>query len=184
MPAARAEMILSELEGAVLAMVWREGPVTPYALRKMARESRSPHLSASAGSIYPLVERLEARGLVDGEAFIQGRREGTAYRITRAGLTELRAWIAMPGSAVASGAIVDPARTRLTMLSALPPRKRREVIADLIRALEDDLEDVSAARSRFESLDDPFALAAWRGDLLVQRARLKWLREVEKQMLR
>ena len=30
-----------------------------------------------------------------------------------------------------------------------------------------------------ESSDNPFALTAWRGDMLVQRARLKWLREVE-----
>jgi DNA-binding PadR family transcriptional regulator len=183
MPPARAESTLSELEGAVLAMVWREGPVTPYALRKLARASRSPHLSTSTGSIYPLVERLEARGLIEGEATFQGKREGTGYRITRTGLAELRAWIACPASAVASGALVDPIRTRLTMLSALPPGRRRAVVAHMRRALEDDLEDVSARRPEFESLEDPYALAAWRGDLLVQRARLRWLREVEGQML-
>ncbi len=175
----KANLSLSELEGAVLSMVWRDGPVTPYALRKLAHESRSPQLSTSAGSMYPLVERLVERGLIDGEAFIQGKREGTAYRITKIGLAELRAWIAAPANTVASGALVDPIRTRLMMLNALPRQKQREVIENLRRALEDDLEDVMAKREEFELLDDPHALAAWRGDLLVQRARLKWLKEVE-----
>jgi len=148
-------------------------------MRKRARESRSPHLSTSAGAIYPLVERLEARGLIAGEAVTQGRRAGTAYRVTRTGLARLRAWIAGPARAVASGALVDPIRSRLMMLGALPAGQRREVVARLIRALEDDIEGVMARRAEFESLDDPYALDAWRGDLLVQRARLKWLKEVE-----
>lgn len=179
MTAAPARSVLSELEGAVLSMVWRDGPITPYALRKLARESRSPHLSTSAGSIYPVVERLEARGLVTGESIVQGRRHGTGYGLTRSGLVELRAWIAAPASRIASGALVDPIRARLMMLRALPPKQQRAVVERLRRGLEDDLEEVRAKRAEFESLNDPCAVAAWRGDLLVQRARLKWLREVE-----
>lgn len=164
-------------------MVWYDGPVTPYAVRRLARESRSPHLSTSAGSMYPLIERLEKRGFVAGEPLIRGKREGTAYRITKEGLAELRAWIAKPAREIASGALVDPIRTRMMMLGALPPNKRREVVAALRRALEEDLEDVMTKRKEFESSDSPYALAAWRGDLLVQRARLKWLKDVERDLL-
>ena len=173
---------LSELEGAVLAMVWREGPATPYLLRKLARASRSPQLSSSAGSIYPLVERLAERGLIEGEAFTHGKREGTAYSITREGLGQLRAWISKPTSERASEALVDPIRTRLMMLGALPPGQRRRVIANFRRALEDDLKEVTSKRTEFASLHDPYAVAAWRGDLLVQRARLQWVREVEQRL--
>ncbi len=67
------------------------------------------------------------------------------------------------------------------MLSALPPRKQRKVLAGLLQALQDDVKALLAKRHEFESLNDPYAVAAWRGDLLVQRARLKWLREVDGQ---
>ncbi len=183
MTSTNANLDLSELAGAVLAMIWRDGPVTPYALRKRAQDSRSPHLSTSAGSIYPLILRLAEQNLIAGQPFVQGKREGTAYTITKIGLKHLRAWIAKPATEVASGALVDPIRTRLFMLNALPPKQRPAVITKLRQALENDLAELMQLGKELKSRPaEPTILAAWRGDLLVQRARLQWLREVEQQL--
>ncbi|HZE88705.1 MAG TPA: PadR family transcriptional regulator, partial [Verrucomicrobiae bacterium] len=70
----RARKGLSELEGATLGVVWSEQPCTPYAIRRVFQTSPSPFWSGSAGAIYPLVERLETRGLVRAEATMTGRR--------------------------------------------------------------------------------------------------------------
>ncbi len=161
----------------MLGAVWRWGPLTPYALRKMARESRSPHLSSSAGSVYGLVERLDRSGLIEGEAFTQGEREGVEYRITPEGKRSLRAWIKAPGCA--TGALTDPVRSRVQIIGALPTRERKPALRRIREELERDLQAVEASRGRAESIDDPHLLSAWRGDLLVQRARLEWVREIE-----
>ena len=47
----------TELEAAVLGVVWQDGPCTPYAIRQHFLESPAPRWSGSAGAIYPLVRR-------------------------------------------------------------------------------------------------------------------------------
>ena len=54
----------SELEGAVLGVIWQEGPCTAYTIRKQFVASPSPQWSGSAGAIYPLVRRLEKKRLL------------------------------------------------------------------------------------------------------------------------
>jgi DNA-binding PadR family transcriptional regulator len=67
---------LSEMEGCVLALIWSGGPLMPYAIRQVFRKSPSPQWSGSAGSIYPLVDRLERRALIRSAAAGVAARAG------------------------------------------------------------------------------------------------------------
>jgi hypothetical protein len=46
---------LSELEAAVLGLVWSDGPCTAYAVRRTVQNSLSTQWSGSAGAVYPVV---------------------------------------------------------------------------------------------------------------------------------
>src|SRR5215472_1216720 len=87
---------LSELEGVVLGILWREGPRTAYAIRQVFLRSSSPQWASSAGTIYPLVQRLEKRSLIRSEPRPTGRRQARRYMLTPAGKRMLGRWIGPP----------------------------------------------------------------------------------------
>ena len=62
--------VLSELEGVCLGLVRKHEPCTAYRVRQELKAAPSSHWHASAGSVYPLLARLEDRGgrdfVVDG----------------------------------------------------------------------------------------------------------------------
>ncbi len=55
---------LSELEGVSLGIVYKRQACTAYRVRSELKEAPSSHWRASAGSVYPLLNRLEANGLL------------------------------------------------------------------------------------------------------------------------
>lgn len=110
---------LTELEGAALGVVARDGPCTAYSVKEVFRASPSDFWSGSAGSIYPLMKRLEDRGLLISESSSTGRRGSQLYRVTRGGRAAFRRWLTDVERATAIG--FDPLRTRMVFLSALSP---------------------------------------------------------------
>jgi DNA-binding PadR family transcriptional regulator len=169
---------LSELEACVLGLVWIEGPCTPYRVQQILRSSPSPHWSGSAGAVYPLFKRLERRGLIRARAVRQGRRAGRHCRLSPAGLEALRAWLGPPLPDWIAGLPIDPLRTRLRFLAALPPRRRMESVAAAREAVARNVATIRADCRRLAREDDPFEYAMARGGLRVARARLAWLDEV------
>lgn len=115
----------SELECFVLGLIWQIGPASPYELRRHMQSSPSTQWSASAGAIYPLVQRLQRAGLLASEAKRDGKRRRREYRITSKGLAVLRAWIGPPIGAEAVTVAHDPLRSRARFLEALPEADRR-----------------------------------------------------------
>ena len=115
----------SDLEGVVLGLVWADGPCTAYSVRRTVQSSLTAQWSGSAGAIYPAVARLEQRGWIRGQAAATGRRPSRTLEITKAGLEALRTWVGPPLDELGAGIPVDPLRTRLRFLGALPPRRRR-----------------------------------------------------------
>ena len=81
---------------AVLGMLSIE-PMSGYDMKKFAGESIGHFWSESYGQLYPTLRELERGGLVAMET---ERREGgtdrKVYRLTEAGLEELRRWIVRP----------------------------------------------------------------------------------------
>ena len=51
--------VLSELEGVCLGLVRKHEPCTAYRVRQELKAAPSSHWQASAGSVYPLLTRLE-----------------------------------------------------------------------------------------------------------------------------
>lgn len=130
------ERALTELEGAALGVVLRDGPCTSYAVKELFRASPSDFWSGSAGAIYPLMQRLEKRGLVASVPGSTGRRGRKDYRITAAGRRAFRRWLTDAERAAGMG--FDPLRTRLVFFDQLTPQARatfHDAVVDAMEAL-------------------------------------------------
>ncbi len=169
----------TELEAAVLGVVWQEGPCTPYAIRQHFLESPAPRFSGSAGAIYPLVRRLETRGLVRSTPSARGRRAQRDFRITRLGGTALKRWVRAP-MALGDGTLIhDPLRTRMLFLSALPREEALSFVSDALVVLRRTLQHSQKDCRENAIRQNQFAHFAARNALLVTRARVNWLVEVQ-----
>ena len=126
---------LTELEGAVLGAVQRDGPCTPYSIKVLFRKSPSEFWSGSAGAIYPLMRRLEQRGLLASERASTGKRGHRNYRATALGKRAFTRWMTDSEQAVGMG--YDPLRTRLVFLKQLTPGARANFIATVSAALDE-----------------------------------------------
>jgi DNA-binding PadR family transcriptional regulator len=136
---------LTELEGAVLGAVVRDGPCTSYAVTELFRVSPSEFWSGSAGSIYPLMKRLEERGFVVSESGSTGRRSHRTYRATTKGRRAFVGWMTDAERSAAMG--FDPLRTRLVFVRQLSARARAEFCAG-VRAALDEVEAPSPRDDR------------------------------------
>ena len=85
----------------------------------MLIDSPSSHWSGSAGAVYPVLERLEARGLVRSRRADTGDREGWSCALTPAGRAALQAWLGPPFGPDVLALEADPLRTRAHFLGAL-----------------------------------------------------------------
>lgn len=171
------ERRLSELECFVLGLVWRHGPVSAYGVRRHLTASPSTQWSGSAGAIYPLVRRLERRGLLKSSAVRRGRRRGREYVITERGLRALRAWIGPPLGAEAVTVAYDPLRSRARFLGALSAAERRAWVAAALEGLEEVARRVRAWEEAYGAGDEWARLVTRNGELDV-RTRAAWVREV------
>jgi len=134
---------LSELEGCVLGCLWKRGASTPYAVRRLFLDSPSSHWSGSAGAVYPVLERLENRGLVAATHAPRGERQAWTYALTAAGRRRFRAWLEPPFAAELVSVPPDPLRTRLSFLGVLGPAQRRRFLARAVAALRREFETLA-----------------------------------------
>jgi DNA-binding PadR family transcriptional regulator len=168
---------LTELEGAVLGTLRQHAPCTPYRIRRVFLDSPSPYWSGSAGAIYPLMLRLERRGLIRSKPDAAGRREGRAYTLTAAGTHAIRQWLAPPWLPIVTGVPADPLRTRVSVLDALSPSARARFFREAIAAIDRDIREHRDDRKRGRHAGQPFEAAVARGALAMLRARRRWLAE-------
>ncbi len=129
---------LTELEGAVLATITERGPMTAYGLKEVFRRSPSGFWSGSAGAVYPLVKRLEARGLLTSAETSASKRPKREFTISPEGRRLMQAWIADVTQATNLG--YDPLRTR-AQFSHLLDQRQRNAFFD---AVEDKIMDAPA----------------------------------------
>lgn len=122
---------LTDLEGAALAVIARDGAMTAYALAREFAASPARFWSGSAGAIYPLTARLERRGLLSGMPGARGRRSSTAYSITPDGRRALEAWLLDVDRAADMG--FDPLRTRLPFLTLVAAAERAPFLEAVAR---------------------------------------------------
>src|SRR5580704_18282038 len=135
---------LSEIEGCVLGLLSVEGPATPYAIRKVFLDSPSPQWSGSAGTIYPLIERLLREQLIRSKLCLTGKRRGHQISLTPAGSRTLRLWFSLPIPEWVAGVPPDPLRTRIRFLSAVGNKLRQQFLQDAFRRTQAHLAAIEA----------------------------------------
>lgn len=168
---------LTELDYCVLGVIWRDGPMSSYAVRKVFHDSTTAAWSSSSGSIYPSIRRLIEAGLVTGGA-PQDRRKTRVVNITGAGYDRLQDWLrdVRPDLGTATP---DPIRTRVQFLTALRTEERDAFVAAARRVSEAAVRELEAhavesAANSNNSLDVLCTVGAMRE----VQARLSWLHEV------
>lgn len=168
---------ITELEGVVLGIVRSLQPCTAYAVRRRIQASPSTHWSASAGSIYPLLARLEDAGLVEALADPTDGRGRRLMTLTRKGKTALRGWILEAGKPEVAANVSDALRTRTFFLDALSPTERRRVVESALLSAETFRANTEAYRHSLAEEKGIRMLAALGGEYAAE-ARVRWLREL------
>jgi DNA-binding PadR family transcriptional regulator len=171
---------LSELEGVVLGMLWSMGPQTAYSIRQIFLKSPSPHWATSAGTIYPLMKRLQQRGLIRSERHATGRREGLMYTLSPAGLKALRRWIGPEPPPIATALPVDALRLRIRFMGSLPEREQTALIKKARQELTTWLKWLESEAAVKRNEPDKFLYLAFRGSIITTKGRLALLNEVER----
>lgn len=168
---------LSEIEACVLALVSVDGPATPYAIRKVFLNSPSPQWSGSAGTIYPLIERLLREKLIRSKLCLTGKRRGHQISLTPAGARALRLWFSLPIPEWVAGVPPDPLRTRIRFLSSVSANQRRTFLQNAHQRTQAHLRVVEADCERKRAKGGlPYLIA--RGALLSMQSRCAFLQEV------
>ncbi len=171
----------TELEGCVLGILWERGPCTAYAVRRVFLDSPSPYWSGSAGAVYPLLARLEERGLARALESASGRRARRLFALTTRGRAGLARWLGPPLPDWIWGVPMDPLRTRVGFLGAIPAARRRRFLAESVRQVRRHLES-SRAQLTGACAADPFAELVVRGALASLEARLAWLGDAQRRL--
>lgn len=165
---------LTDVEAVALAVVRRHQPCTSYAVRKSFEVSPVQRFSSSAGSIYPLVKRLQKRGLLKGEADATGERPRTLWRCTKDGDAALRAWITRP---IEPGECLpfDPLRTRMLFLKTLPARQRLAWVRTAQQQVEEAIETFRRYQHEAPIEHDVFFQLAHDNCMSTLRTQQRWL---------
>jgi DNA-binding PadR family transcriptional regulator len=174
---------MTELEGAVLGVIWSLGPITSYGVLQRFSASTTRGWSSSTGAIYPAIKRLTREGLVESTPELQDRRSTRRLALTEAGKSALRAWI-MGLEDWMGGAAVDPVRTRMNYIGIL---SRAQQLALIEKARGNALSALSELAS---FVPDPtghhsegVAIAARAAQADIE-ARIAWLGEVQELLSR
>src|SRR5262245_5533011 len=165
---------MTELDYCVLGIIQREGPVTAYRVRSHFAASLTSAWSASSGSIYPAIRRLEQAGLVRATATQDGRKT-RALRVTAAGTKALRKWLANVTDEMC-GPTWDPIRTRVQFLDVLDDRAARALLDRMVdegRAALRKLERVAKALAT--QSDRRLEYLGLAGGMHEVHGRLAWL---------
>lgn len=167
----------SRLENFVLAYVQKHQPITPYAVRMMIEKNLSTTFSSSAGSIYPLMRRLEKRGLMKSVASARGKRKHVEYSVTPAGKKAVQDWVRPPYD---EGDLwpTDGLRERFHYLNLLSRAEQKAWIESARAELEAGMERLKTLPEPAEGFETHIALV--RSNVRrINKARLAWLKEVE-----
>ena len=176
MAVSKSRRPMTDLELCVLGIVWLRGPCSAYAVRCELAESTSSYWSSSAGSIYPVIKRLQAARLIaarrvhsDGRGKRVLATTANGERALQSWLTELPAWTGMVG--------LDPIRTRMNFFAVL--KGVRQQLAFIDRAAAHTQDCIENERRKLKILSGVDHLAHL-GALYELEGRKRWLAAVRK----
>ena len=162
--------ILTDNEGSLLTLVLRRQPVTAYQLLRIYAQSPVSSFNESKGSLYPLIRRLKARGLIAAQPVDGDGRNAERLTCTDAGKAAARRWVARlePRHILPD----DPLRTKAISFGLLDARERRAWIASARMLTEEKIAEVEAY---LIGLDMAYQDAVAANALGALQARLEWL---------
>lgn len=172
--------VLSELEGVCLGLVRKNEPCTAYRVRQELKAAPSSHWQASAGSVYPLLARLQDEGMVLTMADKADGRSRKLLRITRQGRAALRKWLLMGTGPELISSMTDPIRSRMFFLNVLNDARRAGYLNNLVTEMELYLRKTKDHLSTMSQEDDVYAYLGALGAIRLTESRLEWMREVRK----
>ena len=160
---------MTELEGAILTLLYTEGAMTSYGVRRAFLDSPSSFWSASAGAIYPALKRMEAAGLLVSTDASRGRRPAKSVCLSESGKTSMFEWVTNVSTAIGPG--FDPFRLRAPVWMRLEPAGRKALKAELEAGVVNRIRAIDAL--------DPGHPDAVRHALerVQQETRLEWIRK-------
>lgn len=173
---------LSELEGVSLGIIYHAQPCTAYFVRSQLKNSPSSHWQASAGSVYPLVTRLEAHGLITAAA--DGDKRGRKkLQVTSTGEDHIKAWILAGADQAVVAAIMDPIRSRIAFLQLLDSTEQARYLDELIGLMQNLLTETRIRLMQYPLEIDIYGHLVALGAMQTTQARLDWLYQVRKILL-
>jgi DNA-binding PadR family transcriptional regulator len=168
-------MRLTELENAVLGVIWRRGPCSAYVLKREFDTSPSSSWSASAGSIYPLVKKLSAAGLIDVQQKSWGTRTRATVTLSETGKDALHDWVATVPHRIGQPS-PDPIRTRAFFLDVLPQEQRSHFLDEAEEVTRKAIDELRAAMTALHHPESRVDFLATSGAFFQLKARLRWIR--------
>lgn len=169
-PGAAQDDILTDNEGSLLTLALRRQPVTAYQLLRIYAQSPVSSFNESKGSLYPLIRRLKARGLIAADPVDGDGRKSERLSCTDAGKEAARRWVARlePRHILPD----DPLRTKAISFGLLDADERRAWIENARKLTEEKIAEVEAY---LIGLDMPFQDAVAANAMGALQARLEWL---------
>jgi len=172
--------VLSELEGVCLGLVRKHEPCTAYRVRQELKAAPSSHWHASAGSVYPLLSRLEDESMVVTTSDKADGRGRKLLRITPQGRASLKKWLLAGAGPEPISSVTDPIRSRTFFLDVLGAAQQASYLDNLVVEMERYLGKTKDHLSTLSQMDDAYAYLGALGAVKITKARLEWLREVHK----
>lgn len=84
----RQELLKGHLDGLVLALI-AEQPLHGYSIKEALRDQSDGELDIEGGTLYPVLHRLEAAGLISGKWSVHAGRRRRTYSLTAKGTVAL-----------------------------------------------------------------------------------------------
>jgi DNA-binding PadR family transcriptional regulator len=168
---------LSDLEMAILGIVWKRAPCTSYVVAKEFFTSPSSHWRGSVGAVYPAIARLRRLGLLKQHRVTLRGRICSRSTLTPKGLKTLRQWLSPPLPSSAAAITFDPIRTRAFFLGVLTKEQQRAFLREAERQMMAQVPVLEAEVARYQHSGDWFSEQAQRGALHVMTGRLAWIQE-------
>ncbi len=169
---------LSELEGVCLGLVCKHQPCTAYRVRQELKAAPSSHWQASAGSVYPLLQRLQDEGMILTVADKADGRGRRLLRITRQGRASFKDWLLAGTTPDLIYSVTDPIRSRTFFLNVLNRAQRDKYLDELVTEMERYLANTKDYLGTLSRTSDVDAYLGALGAVRLAEARLKWTREV------
>ncbi len=145
-------LVFVSLQQAVLGVL-EAGPMTGYDLTRFFESSARWVWSAPQSQIYPLLRKLEAEGLIEGEEQIRGEKlRRTSYSITPAGHRNLGGWLI---EAYEEPNIRDPLLLKALFFDMVDAGKAELVLRNHVEELQANIEQWAVHRTRLLARDTP-----------------------------